>query len=234
MKFLTFALFLTLGLCGVSPDADEVTEEGSNISNALGALSALKGMADEIQGLQAEIENMEPTDSVHFSEILPVLPDPPEGWSADDADGSTTQAMGGFSMSQGSRTYRRDKKRVTITVADWAYNKAIYMPFILLHANEPRDHEGVQQRHQGRRRPRPRRVQLQANAGRAHRVGREALPGNPKDPRLGAGRDRRVVEADRHRTPAKHRVVVVVGVALPGFKWAKEPDRVSHSGSRWR
>ena len=22
--------------------------------------------------------------------------------------------------------------------------------------------------------------------------------------------------------------------ALPGFKWAKEPDRVSHSGSRWR
>ena len=131
MKFLTFALFLTLGLCGVSPDADEVTEEGSNISNALGALSALKGMADEIQGLQAEIENMEPTDSVHFSEILPVLPDPPEGWSADDADGSTTQAMGGFSMSQGSRTYRRDKKRVTVTVADWAYNKAIYMPFIL-------------------------------------------------------------------------------------------------------
>ena len=23
-------------------------------------------------------------------------------------------------------------------------------------------------------------------------------------------------------------------MALPGFKWAKEPDRVSHSGSRWR
>ena len=23
-------------------------------------------------------------------------------------------------------------------------------------------------------------------------------------------------------------------LALPGFKWAKEPDRVSHSGSRWR
>ena len=61
MKILTFALFLTMGLCGGSPDADEVTEEGSNISNALGALSALKGMADEIQGLQGEIENMEPT-----------------------------------------------------------------------------------------------------------------------------------------------------------------------------
>ena len=23
-------------------------------------------------------------------------------------------------------------------------------------------------------------------------------------------------------------------LALPGFKWAKEPDRVSHRGSRWR
>ena len=27
---------------------------------------------------------------------------------------------------------------------------------------------------------------------------------------------------------------VLISVALPGFKWAKEPDRVSHSGSRWR
>ena len=26
----------------------------------------------------------------------------------------------------------------------------------------------------------------------------------------------------------------VYTMALPGFKWAKEPDRVSHSGSRWR
>ena len=28
--------------------------------------------------------------------------------------------------------------------------------------------------------------------------------------------------------------VFVTKLALPGFKWAKEPDRVSHSGSRWR
>ena len=28
--------------------------------------------------------------------------------------------------------------------------------------------------------------------------------------------------------------VLAKNKALPGFKWAKEPDRVSHSGSRWR
>ena len=27
---------------------------------------------------------------------------------------------------------------------------------------------------------------------------------------------------------------IIKNLALPGFKWAKEPDRVSHSGSRWR
>ena len=133
MKPLVFALFLTLtlSLCGSPDSGDEVTEEGSDITNPFGALSALKNIAEEAEDWQAELENMEPVDPLHFNELLPTLPDPPAGWAADDPEGSTTRGMGGFEMSQASRTYRMGDKRVKIEIADWAYNKVVYMPFML-------------------------------------------------------------------------------------------------------
>jgi len=109
----------------------EATEEGSDITNPLGALSALGGMAEEVKQLQKDLENHEPVDPVHFNELIPVLPEPPGGWEAQDPKGSTTQAAGGFTMSQASRTYRNGDQRVEIQVADWAYHKMVYMPFIL-------------------------------------------------------------------------------------------------------
>lgn len=133
---LPFVLLLIIGLAacsGGSEDATEVTEEGVDVSkNPLGALGALAEAGKDLEKLQQEIENMPPAEAVHFAELIKALPDPPSGWTADEPRGSTNQ-MGDYKMSQASRTYRKEgsNETVQLSIDDWAYNQAIYAPFIM-------------------------------------------------------------------------------------------------------
>lgn len=73
---------------------------------------------------------------VHFSKILPLLPDKVEGFTAEKPDGSTT-SMAGFNMSVVSREYRKgegdDEQRVTIKISDGTGNEM----FKAMHAAMP-------------------------------------------------------------------------------------------------
>lgn len=73
---------------------------------------------------------------VHFSKLLPFLPDQVEGFTAQKPDGSTT-SMSGFSMSQVSREYRKGEgegeQRVTLKISDGTGNEA----FKAMHAAMP-------------------------------------------------------------------------------------------------
>jgi hypothetical protein len=131
----SFVLVLVLGLagCGGSKEESQVTEEGVDVAkNPLGALGALADAGKDIEKLQAELEKMPPTEAVHFSTLINALPDVPGGWTAEDARGATNQ-MGDYKMSEASRRYSKEggDESVEVQIQDWAYNQAIYLPFMM-------------------------------------------------------------------------------------------------------
>lgn len=123
------------GGCGPSPEqTGEVTGEGVDITkNPFGALSALKNLANKAENLQKEMEEMEAVEPLHFSALIEALPDVPDGWTADDAKGQTTQMGATAKISTAQRTYRQEggDGQVRVEIADWAYNKVLYMPYFM-------------------------------------------------------------------------------------------------------
>ncbi len=111
----------------------EVTKEGVDIrKNPLGALGALANLGKDVENLQKELEEMPDVEPLHFSELIKALPEPPSGWTATEPRGETS-SMGEMQISTASRTYTEDggEGRVTVKIADWAFNKMVYLPFIM-------------------------------------------------------------------------------------------------------
>lgn len=67
-----------------------------------------------------------PIEPVHFSKIVPLLPDKVDGWPASKPEGSTTSAMG-FKVSEASRVYHKGSEdaaeSVTIKITDGTGNQ---------------------------------------------------------------------------------------------------------------
>ncbi len=55
-------------------------------------------------------------DVVDYQKLLPLLPDAPTGWKADEAEGSTTD-VGGFKLTNVHRDYRKGEGKETPTGA---------------------------------------------------------------------------------------------------------------------
>jgi hypothetical protein len=55
-------------------------------------------------------------DVVDFSKLLPLLPEPPSGWTADEAEGSTID-VGGFKITNAHRDYRKGEAKDAPTAA---------------------------------------------------------------------------------------------------------------------
>ena len=141
MKYVIVVLLVIMVACGAGlwycgqkavEIVDEVTDEGGNISDPLGAIAALGGMANDLEKLGEDLEGLEPTDPVPFQVLIDALAKVPDGWTAQDARGSM-QSMGNFKISQGSRRYENqaEGKTIDISISDWAFNQALYAPFLL-------------------------------------------------------------------------------------------------------
>ena len=145
MKYVIVFLLVIMVACGAglwycgqkavetaSEFSDKVTAEGGNLSDPLGALSALGGMVGDMEKLQEEVEALEPIDPVHFQVLIDALAEVPDGWTAQDARGSM-QSMGTFKVSKATRRYENqgEGKAIDISVSDWAYNRVLYVPFFL-------------------------------------------------------------------------------------------------------
>ena len=76
------------------------------------------------------ISNSEPGKPISLRELLEYLPNPPRGWSAKDPEGETN-SFGSYSVSQVSQTYTNKNKKMKVSIFDWAFNSALYMPFLL-------------------------------------------------------------------------------------------------------
>ncbi len=59
-----------------------------------------------IIGARAQNEPILVPDAVDYQKLLPILPDPPQGWAADKAEGST-EDVGGFRITNVHRDYHK-------------------------------------------------------------------------------------------------------------------------------
>ena len=77
---------------------------GSAASASLFALALL--IISHIGLVQAQNEPILVPDAVDYQKLLPILPDPPQGWVADKAEGST-EDVGGFRITNVHRDYHK-------------------------------------------------------------------------------------------------------------------------------
>jgi hypothetical protein len=78
------------------------------------ALAFLVGFC--VGAVSAQNEPVLVPDSVDYQKLLPVLPDAPQGWTADKAEGSTEDA-GGFRITNVHRDYRKGEGENVPTAA---------------------------------------------------------------------------------------------------------------------
>lgn len=74
-------------------------------------------------------ETLQQQQTVHFSKLLPLLPDAPAGWKAEKPEG-TMMEWGAFKFSSVERSYRKgdadEPPSVRISIIDYAYHKEYY------------------------------------------------------------------------------------------------------------
>jgi hypothetical protein len=78
------------------------------------ALTLLVGVALGIA--QAQNEPILVPDAVDYQKLLPILPEPPQGWTADKAEGST-EDVGGFRITNVHRDYHKGEGENVPTTA---------------------------------------------------------------------------------------------------------------------
>ncbi len=132
-----WTVILMIGLTGCfgskAPEEKTVTQVGVDPKkDPLGALGAIGQMAKDAEKAQKEMENTPAVDPLHFSKLIEALPDVPSGWKAEDAKGESSQ-MGEMKISQANRNYSKEggEERVRVTISDWAYHQALYLPFLM-------------------------------------------------------------------------------------------------------
>jgi hypothetical protein len=75
---------------------------------------------------------MEPTETVHFNDLIAVLPTTVDGYECSEPKGQTN-SMGDMKMSHAEIDCKAigTDETVSISVDDWAFHKAVYLPFIM-------------------------------------------------------------------------------------------------------
>ena len=113
---------------GSQSEALEV-EEGIDIQkNPLTAVQKLIELGTEANN--GDIANRESVEPVSFKELIDYLPQAPQGWQALEPKGETN-SFGSYGISQVSRVYTQGNKKMEVSIFDWAFNSALYTPFLL-------------------------------------------------------------------------------------------------------
>jgi len=134
-KALFPIIFLILvTACGDNRNSQSETldiEEGIDIQkNPLGAIQKVIETGRNTAKIKQEIANNKPVKPISFKELIEYLPKAPQNWTAKKPMGGTT-SISNYSISQVSRVYTQDKKEITVSIFDWAFNSALYTPFLL-------------------------------------------------------------------------------------------------------
>jgi len=80
--------------------------QGFGSAATAGLLALALIIAAGCHGLRAQNEPILVPDVIDYQKLLPILPEPPQGWSADKAEGST-EDVGGFRITNVHRDYHK-------------------------------------------------------------------------------------------------------------------------------
>ena len=115
---------------GMQSQASEV-QEGINVSqDPLGAIFKAIELGKDHQNFEDDLDKQTETDPVSFQDLIAYLPQSPRDWTAEKPKGQTS-SFGDYSVSQVKQTYFQKDKTMTVSIFDWAFNSALYMPFLL-------------------------------------------------------------------------------------------------------
>ena len=73
-------------------------------------------MAVGLGAMRAQNEPMLVPDAIDYQKLLPILPEPPSGWTADKPEGST-EDVGGFKITNVHRDYRKGEGEKSLSTA---------------------------------------------------------------------------------------------------------------------
>lgn len=131
---LPIVFFALITACGGDNSSQSETidvKEGIDIQkNPLEALQKVLEVGKNASDFHQEIADKEPVEPVSFKELIGYLPQAPQNWKADKPMGETT-SISKYSISQVSRVYTQDDKEIMVSIFDWAFNAALYTPFLL-------------------------------------------------------------------------------------------------------
>ncbi|MEO0836546.1 MAG: hypothetical protein AAFY16_11320 [Cyanobacteria bacterium J06642_3] len=114
-----------------NPKVEEGIDISQNPIGAIGKVIELSKDASQIpQSISQDIANKEPVTPVSFKELIDYLPQPPNGWKAAKPQGQSN-SFGNYSISQVNQTYTQGSKQIEVSIFDWAFNSALYTPFLL-------------------------------------------------------------------------------------------------------
>ncbi|MEL6442134.1 MAG: hypothetical protein AAFQ80_23180, partial [Cyanobacteria bacterium J06621_8] len=123
----------TLIGCGTqdSESGNLKVEEGIDIrKNPIGAVNKIVQLSKNADKISQEVINQEPVPPISFQELIEYLPSTPAGWSAETPKGQMN-SFGEYSISQVNQTFTNGDKEIEISIFDWAFNSALYAPFLM-------------------------------------------------------------------------------------------------------
>ena len=128
------AVLILVSGCGANENLKSSTsevKEGVDINkDPLAAIQKVVKLGKNAGNIQQEIANKEPVEPITFKELLEYLPQAPRGWKAEKPKGETN-SLGNYSITQVNQKYSQGDKKMTISIFDWAFNSALYVPFLL-------------------------------------------------------------------------------------------------------
>lgn len=132
--FLSLIILTTSTGCNTIFNSKSETpevQEGIDIQkNPIGAIQKVIELSKNAQSIPDEIANQEPVEPISFKKLINYLPQAPLGWKAEEPEGSTN-SFGKYSISQVNQAYTKGEKQIKVSIFDWAFNSALYTPFIL-------------------------------------------------------------------------------------------------------
>ena len=128
------AMGLLIISCGsyqsVQSSEIEVREELGSDRDIFGIFQQVIELGKDFNIFEEDSENSNEVKPISFKELIGYLPRSPRGWTTEKPKGQTN-SFGGYSVSQVKQSYVKKDKTMTVSIFDWTFNSALYLPFLL-------------------------------------------------------------------------------------------------------
>ena len=128
---ITGGLLIFYGVNGSLRSQASEVREGINIErDPFAVIQKIIELGADKPDVEDDLDKKNEIDPISFRDLIDYLPQSPKGWIAEKPKGQTN-SFGSYSVSQVKQSYFQKDKTMTVSIFDWAFNSALYMPFLL-------------------------------------------------------------------------------------------------------